>query len=308
LGALAAFCFLSTGCVRSYATRVLADALSGSGGVYGSDEDPELVAQAVPFGLKTMEGVLQEQPTHKGLLLALSSGFVQYAFAFVEQPADEIAETDIDRALAMRRRAKKLYLRAKSYGMRGLESAHPGIWEAYAKDKDGALKMTNKGDVPLLYWTAAAWGLAISASKDDPEVIADFPEVAKLASRALELDESWNRGALHEFFISFETASPQGSIKRAREHYERAIELSEGTRVGPFVSLAERVSVKEQNAREFHRLIQKALAIDPDKSPDDRLANVIMQRRARRIEKASGDLFLEDTEATETSSTTKGRP
>jgi predicted anti-sigma-YlaC factor YlaD len=293
---------MSTGCVRSYATRTLADALSGSGGVYGSDEDPELVADAVPFGLKTMEGVLQEQPTHKGLLTALAAGFVQYGFAFVEQPADEIADSDIDRALTMKRRAKKLYLRARSYGMRGLEAGHPGFAKDYAENHEAALKAMDRTDVPLLYWTAAAWGLAISAGKDDPEVIADFPDVARFARRALELDEGWNKGALHEFFISFETAAPDGNVARARAHFQRAVELSAGTRAGPFVTLAERVTVKEQNAREFHALIKKALAVDLEKSPDDRLANVIMQRRARRLEKASGDLFLEDS--TETSTAT----
>jgi predicted anti-sigma-YlaC factor YlaD len=283
-----------TACIRSYALRSVADALSGSGGTYGEDEDPELIEAAIPFGLKTMESVLVEQPEHKELLVALASGFVQYGFAFVELPADEIADKDIDQALAMKKRARKLYLRAKDYGMRGLEVAHEGFRKKYAEDAEQALEMTRKDDVPLLYWTAAAWGLAISASKDDPETIADFPEVGRLARRALDLDESWNKGSIHEFFITFETAMPDGSIERARKHFARAVELSEGRRAGPFVSLAEKVSVKQQKAAEFHDLLNRALAIDVAERSPDRLANILMQRRARRLLKASSDLFLED--------------
>ncbi len=280
---LLAIALSPSACVRSYATHALADALSASGNTYGEDDDPELVEGAVPFGLKTMESVLAEQPEHKALLQALASGFVQYGFAFVEQPADEIADTNIDRALQLRRRARGLYLRARDYGMRGLEVAHPGFRKLYAENPDEALLRMEKDDVPLLYWTAAAWGLAVSASKDDPEVIADFPEVGRLAKKALDLDESWNKGSIHEFFITFETAAPDGSIERARAHFARAIELSEGKRAGPYVSLAEKVSVKQQNAKEFRALIDKALSIDVSQKSPDRLANVLMQRRARRL-------------------------
>lgn len=295
-------------CVRSLATGALADALSTGGGVYASDDDPELVSGAVPFGLKTMESVLVEEPEHRGLLTALASGFTQYGYAFVEQEADEVQEKDIDRALSLRRRARRLYARARSYGMRGLEAAHSGFMDAFAKDPEHAVEMMTIEDVPLLYWTAAAWGLAIGASKDDPEAIADLPRVGPLARRALELDEGWNRGALHEFFISFEASSPGGSLERARKHFARAVELSRGLRAGPFVSLAEKVCIREQNAGEFHRLLRMALAIDVEKTPDDRLANVVLQRRAKRLEARSGELFLDDTGGAQTSSVSISHP
>lgn len=281
------------GCA-SIATGALADALSGSGGSFATDDDPELVGDAIPFALKTMESVLVEQPEHLGLLTALASGFAQYGYAFVEQDADRIADSDIDRALAMRLRARKLYLRAKEYGMRGLEVAHPGVRAKLAAGAPDALAELEKDDVPLLYWTAAAWGLAIGAAKDDPAIFADFPRIGPLAKRALELDPDWNRGALHELFITYEASAPEGSVQKARAHFERAVALSGGLRAGPFVTLAEKVSVKEQNAKEFRLLLDRALAIDLDASPEDRLANVLVKRRAERLKKASADLFLDD--------------
>ena len=75
------------GC-RSAALSFAADAVASSGTTYASDEDPELVRDAVPFGLKTMEGLLERNPKHVELLLALASGFTQYGYAFVQADAD----------------------------------------------------------------------------------------------------------------------------------------------------------------------------------------------------------------------------
>lgn len=287
---LAACALILGGCS---ATGLLADAMAGSGGVYATDDDPELVRDAVPFGLKTMEGVLVEEPEHEGLLLALASGFTQYGYAFVQQDADVMAEVDIDRALELQRRVKKLYLRAREYALRALDVRHDRFSERMRADPTGLLAQMQREDVPFLYWAAASWALAIASSKDEPEMLADFPLVEKLARRALELDERWNEGALHEFFITFEASSPTGSRDRARKHFEQAIAISNGAKAGPYVSLAESVAVKEQKPKEFRELLDKALAIDVDAHPEHRLANTVMQRRAERLKASAEDLFLD---------------
>src|SRR5262245_35221422 len=85
-----------TGCsVKKLAVNKLGDALAEAGTTYASDDDPELVRQALPFGLKTIESLLSESPRHRGLLLAAASGFVQYAYAFVQQDADEAEDVDL---------------------------------------------------------------------------------------------------------------------------------------------------------------------------------------------------------------------
>ena len=61
-----------------------------------------------------------------------------------------------------------------------------------------------KRDVALLYWTAASWGAAISVSKDDPALVSDQLVVEALIDRALELDETFDRGGIHSLLISYE--------------------------------------------------------------------------------------------------------
>ncbi len=283
--AMAATLLLGSGCsIKKYAIRKLGDALSEAGSTYASDNDPDLIRGALPFSLKLIESLLAQAPEHRGLLLSAASGFTQYSYAFVQEDGDETEDRDLEAAEALRVRARNLYRRARDYGLRGLETAHPGFGGALRADPAAALRAVRIEEVPFLYWTAAAWGSLISLSKDDPDLLADLPLVEALTRRALDLEEGYDYGALHEFMITFEGSRSDtmgGSAARARKHFERAVELSGGFRASPYLALAETVSVRSQDRAEFVSLLEKALAIDPDARPEWRLANLVMQRRAR---------------------------
>jgi predicted anti-sigma-YlaC factor YlaD len=240
--------------------------------------------------------LLSESPRHRGLLFAASSGFTQYAYAFVKQEADEMESQNLGLALEMRSRARGLFLRARDYGLRGLETAHHGFAAALNKDPRQAAQAANANDVPLLYWTAASWGLAITLSKNEPDLIVDQPLVEALLDRALELNEAFGEGAIQTFLISYETVrqgAPGDPFERARKHFERAMMLSGGFQASPLVALAESVSVAKQNRIEFQSLLNRALAIDVDARPEYRLANLVIQRRARWLLSQIDELFLD---------------
>lgn len=285
-----------TGCsVKRLAINQLGDALSNGGGTFATDDDPDLIRDAAPFSLKLMESLLVEAPEHRELLQALASGFTQYAYAFAQHPADEVEERDLAAASAGRARAKRLYLRARDYGLRGLEVRHPGFEKALRANPATAVRVTKKADVHLLYWTAASWAASISLSKDSPDAIADLPLAAALIDRALVLDEDFDHGAIHSFLIAFELARPGAgpdAVAKARQHFTRAVELSGGHQAGPYVSLAENVAVKQQNAVEFKTLLDQALAVKVDARPEWRLVNTIMQRRAKWLLGRMDDLIL----------------
>jgi predicted anti-sigma-YlaC factor YlaD len=285
------------GCsIRQMAINSLGNALAEAGETYASEEDPELVAGAIPFGLKTIESLLAEAPRHEGLLYAAASGFTQYSYGFVEQEADFIEDEDWDESVHQRDRAKKLYIRARDYGLRGLEVEFERFQARLRGDPEAALAGTGKAHVPLLYWTAAAWAAATSLAIDDSELAADQFQFEAMMRRALELDEAWEYGAIHDFFLAYEgsrAGAAGGSVEAARHHFERAMTLSRNQRAFPLVSLAETVSVAEQNREEFEELLQQALAIDVDELPAVRLANLIAQKRARWLLGRTDELFIE---------------
>jgi predicted anti-sigma-YlaC factor YlaD len=287
------------GC-RSVALSFAADAVANSGTSYASDDDPELVRDAIPFGLKTMEGLLEENPDHEELLTALASGFTQYGYAFVQTEAD-LADLDgrLEAARAGRERARKLYLRARDYGLRGIDVRHEG---AAAKLRAGVAAarstledMDDEEDVPLLYWTASAWALAIASGKGDMSLVAELPVPVAMMERALALDEDWNDGALHEFFVVYDatrSAAEGGGPARAKAHLDRALALSMNKKLGPRVSFAEGVLVQQQDRDAFTRLLEEVVRANPGEVPRYRLANILAQRRAKALLAHVDDLFL----------------
>jgi predicted anti-sigma-YlaC factor YlaD len=293
--AVSALLFVLPGCsIKKMAINTVGNALADAGSTYASDDDPELVRAAVPFGLKTIEGLLAQSPRHKRLLMAACSGFTQYSYAFVQQEADYVEAQDLERATAMRARAKALYLRARDYGLRALDLEFPGAAQGLRKDPDAVLAKATRQHIPLIYYTAAAWGAAFAVNVTDSDLSVDQAIIEKMMRRALALDETWERGSIHDFFISWEAghASLGGSVEKARAHFERAKQLAAGQRVSPLVSYAESVSVSQQNKAEFEQVLNEALQIDIAKAPpEQRLANVIAQRRARWLLSRVDELF-----------------
>jgi predicted anti-sigma-YlaC factor YlaD len=282
--------------IKTMAVNKIGDALSsGSTSSFARDEDPELVRDAIPFALKTIESLLDSSPKHQGLLTSACSSFTQYGYAFIQQDADYVEAQDFQRATAMRARAKKLYLRAVEYGLRGLEVDVPGFRAQLKSNPDVVLAKLTKKHVPLLYWTGSAWAAAFALDVTDSDLSTRQSEIERLMRRALALDESWEMGSLHDFFISWEAghASAGGSIEKAREHFARSKQLSRGLRASPFVSLAESVSITENNRKEFEVLLNEALAVDVNRAIDSRLANVLSQRRAKWLLGRVEDLFVE---------------
>jgi len=295
LGCLAC-CLLLSGCsIKRMAINMVGDALAGGGTTFSSDDDPELIEAAVPFSLKLMETLLAESPKHEALLLALASGFTQFSYAFVQQEADMSEGENLGGAWEKQARARRLYLRARNYGLRGLELRYPGCGQGLRTNANATVARFKPPDVGLLYWTAAPWAAAVSLSKDNADLIAELPMAEALMDRALQLDEDFGDGAIHSFLITYEMSrvGAEGDpADRARRHFERATELTRGEHAGPYVSLAESVCVQKQDLSGFKDLLGKALAVDPDKHPEWRLANLVAQKRAKWLLSRTEELFL----------------
>src|SRR5580704_8167629 len=198
---LVSSCSLLSSCsVKKYAINKLGDALAGTGTTFASDDDPDLIRAAVPFSLKLVESLLAENPKHEGLLLAAARGFTQYAYAFVQEDADEAEDTDRARAAALRARAAKLYVRARNYGLQGLEVKHKDFTARLrAKPKEAVMEL-KKSDVPMMYWTTLSWAAALSVSHD-LMMLPEVPRFEALADRVVELDEAFDEGVIHGFLI-----------------------------------------------------------------------------------------------------------
>jgi predicted anti-sigma-YlaC factor YlaD len=286
---------VTTGCsLKTMAVKTVANTLSQPGDVFTRDDDPDLIRDATPFALKLYESLLESVPNHVPLLISTCGGFTQYGYAFLEAEADSLDASRQADATALRERALKHYVRGRGYCLRAVDVRFgKGTSAALLQDPVAAVARARKDDVPLLYWTAASWGAAISLGIDRPDLAVDFPTVRALADRALALDPAWSRGSIHELMITLDSLPEAlgGNAARARDHFKAAVEIQKGLAPGPYVSLAMGVAVPSQDRQEYERLLKEALAIDPEKDPSNRLVTLVYQRRARVLLDRVDDKF-----------------
>jgi predicted anti-sigma-YlaC factor YlaD len=307
LSLLCAFLVLVTaGCsIKKLAVNSVANALSGEGGlVFTGEDDPELVGDALPFALKMYESLIEQVPDNRALLVATGKAFAMYAFAYVAEPATRLPDEQLAEKKRMLKRAKNLSLRGRDYIFGALELSYPGFTETLKKHSaDSALTRTVAADTTALYWLGMAWMAAITTDKFDLGLLFGLKKAVACIEKVMELNPTYAEGACHDFFVSYYgglPASMGGSEQKAREYFDKAIELSGGRKAGPYLALATTVGIKNQNVAEFKELLEKALAIDTSEKNQNRLTNVIYQEKARwLLENMDRYFFLDEPEETD---------
>lgn len=291
---------MGCGAIRTSAIKSVANTLTAGGTTFTSHNDPDLIEGALLFALTLYESLLDSIPTHEPLLTATCAAYTQYAYGFVQVHAEEAQFDDYEKSKHLTERALNLSLRARDYCWRGLEVRFRGVTPKLKRDPAAAVSGARKSQVGPLYWSAASLGAAISLGGiDHPELVIDWPVVRALGERALALDETWGDGAIHELLMTVESQGEAlgGSEERARSHFARAVEIQKGLSPSPYLGLALGLVKSKQDRKEFEQLLQRALAIDPENNPDNRLVALIMQKRARLFLDHIDDLFLEDLDA-----------
>ena len=284
--------------LNKIAMNEVAGMLSASSGnnVFTQDNDPELVGEALPFAIKLYESLLASVPDHEALRLRTGSLYIMYANAFLQTPANMMTKQELDRKEFLLGRAKNLYLRGRDILLKGLEKKNPSLLrELKGRKYNQAMGSYTKNDVPVLYWVASGWVAAFSIDPFDMELGLTLPQAAALMNRAKELDPEFSRGAVHNFYVLYYGSLPDymgGDLKKAREHFLMAMAASGSRDTSPLISLATTVAVKEQNVEEFESLLQKVLEVDPDSDLDNRLVNILNQRKARWLLDHVDDFFL----------------
>ncbi|MFP4566506.1 MAG: TRAP transporter TatT component family protein [Spirochaetaceae bacterium] len=298
-----------SGCsINRLAVRAVSDALATGGDqpdAFSSDNDPELVGDALPFVLKLYDTLLLDDPENEGLLLSSASAYVSYANGFLQTRAAMLEQSEYEQREKLIARAKNLYARGRDRALKALELRYAGFTESVEGEDPAILAETGAADVPYLYWAAAGWLGAISTDPFDIGLSMQAERAGALMHRAFELDPDYDDGAIHEFYIAYYAGLPEGlggSREKAEHHFERAVELADGRKVSPYVALATSIAVPQQDIRRFADLMEQALAVDAEAYPRYRLINTIKQEEARFYLDNLDRFFvvgLDDLESTE---------
>ncbi len=294
--------FFSACSIQELVVDQLADVLAGNGDgssaeVFMADDDPQLVADALPFAIKLYETLLSLNPEHENLLVTTGSLYIMYANAFIQIPALMYEEDKFEEQVNDLARAKKLYLRGRDMLTSVMDLRYPGFSRALLEDDglDSYIELFTVEDVPLLYWLASGWFAPVTIDSLDFDILLRLPAVIRVLNRAYELDPTFNNGSIEELYISVYPALPEtmgGGRDKAEIAFERAVNIQKGSSAGPYVALALSVAYVEQDLDRFVELMETALSIDTQAYPQNRLINTIHQNRAQWYLNHMEDFFI----------------
>jgi len=264
--------FLQFGCVSRLGDSMTRSVLN--------NPDPETVRQGIPAYLLLLDGLVQDDPDDRKLLVSASS---LYALGSALEGVDKPHR-------------QRLAEQAWRYGAEAVcvrDAALCGVWGKSFTEFSVALGTLEKDDVPALYALGVGRMAFLRADGGEYQALAELPRIEALFARLVELDEGYQQGGPQLYLGILRLQRPPslgGEPERGRANLERAVELSGGRNLAAKVELA-RLYARMLYDRELHdRLLHEVLADDPS-AEGLTLFNVLAQQEARSL-LASADAYF----------------
>lgn len=244
------------------------------------NNDLATVEAGLPSYLLMIDGLIVNWPERSGLLMTGADLYGAYAGVFVKNDA----------------RAARLNEKALEYALRGA-CAHDGDYcdlrGIEVPAFEALLDAAGQDDVPVLFSLGSAWAGYIQTHTDDWNAVAELSRVRLLMERVVALDEDYRYGQAHMYLgvlNSILPASLGGRPEQARDHFERAVALSEGRNLLARVLFAEHYA-RLVFDRELHdEQLRKVLDAEPD-APDLTLQNTYAKKQAQQLLDGADDYF-----------------
>lgn len=276
---LAASALIVAGCASVMATAGSGLAGNLSTAILNQD-DPELVRDGAPAYLLMLDSFVESSPDNEAALSAAANLYAAYGVVFVDDPI----------------RARKLTVRARSYGQRALCAANKsacGIWELGYEHFVVALNVLNKNDVAALYTFGVSWIAYIQAHSEDWGALARLPQVQATMMRVQEIDPRYEQSNVEHFLALLNTIRPPalgGDFEAGFAQYRLAMSLSGGKDLSIMVDCA-RYYARTLYDRELHdHLLNQVLAADPVHDGYT-LFNTLAQKEAQELLDSADDYF-----------------
>lgn len=265
------------------------------------ESDYDLAKAALPGTLKTIEGFHIANPENENLVGLLAEGYCQYGTGFVQDQWEAaFLAGDTDEAAHQAERATKMFTRCVGYALELLGTS----WEKqFYGDLDGVRKLVSSAgndDRKGMLWAGIGLGSAINLNKTNITMVSHLPKAKLMLTRVVALDDASppsdpaRQAMPHIALGTMYTAQGKafgGKPALGKKHFLRAIEITDGKFLLAKVMYARFYGVITQDQELFHQTLVEVLQTDPAIWPDQRLANEIAHRKARRYLKYEKEWF-----------------
>ena len=278
----AMFMFLSSCSLNRMAIRSMTPIFQNSVEALYEESDLVLAEQAMASDLKLIDGMLKSDPQNKELLLLASQGYAGYALGFCEDEDNE--------------RAKLFYQRAKEYALLILRQ-NSNFAEAEKKGIEELSAVINTmgiDDVPALFWAGFSWAGYINLALDEPAALLGLPKTQIIMERIAQLDPTYFDGAVYLYFGALYGMKPiimGGDPKKAKEYFDKNIELTEGKYMMAYVYMAKYYAAKILDEELFDSYISKILDAPVDILPGKQLFTQLAKKKAKYLRAQKEELF-----------------
>lgn len=276
-GLLAGAAMLGAGGCTSFVGGLAAETLSAA---ILNQDDPAIVSAGLPAYLLIVDGFIIQHPENVGLLTAGAQLFALYGSRFAEDAAYGAILT----------------AKSRRYGERAMCLDYPPACNWAGLDYDlfvAELDQVRPRQTEVLYAYAVSWLSHLNATSSDWTAVGELPWVQAAMERLLELDETYDNGGLHVYLgILYALRPPAlgGQPDVAQAHFERSIELSNGTDLSAKVEYAQRYA-RMMFDQELHDRLLKEVIAAPAEAPGRTLFNVLAKRDAKELLASSADYF-----------------
>jgi tetratricopeptide (TPR) repeat protein len=245
--------------------------------------DTELAKASIPANLKLMEGLLKNDPHHRGILSTLAMGFAGYALLFVEEKEPE--------------RASELYLRARRYGLTALGAIGRDLQESQMNQEKAKLLLNaiSQDDFQPFFWATVSLTGWINLNLDRPSALAQLGFAEQCLRRLVEIQPDYLGGLPHVLVGVSLSARPSllgGKADDARAHFEKALMLGNRRFFLAQYYMARYYAVQVQDKKLFSSLLQEIARGNPEELKEFCLINRMTQQKAADLEKKADELFL----------------
>jgi hypothetical protein len=265
------------------------------------ESDYQLAHDAIPGTLKTIEGFWVVDPDNAELLGLLTEGYCQYGTAFVEDDW-EVAKfaKKLDEIEYHNARATNIFTRCLNYALRQLDPRWQTELFGPPDKLVGLAHDTGPDKRDALMWAALALGSIINHNLSRVELLAYQPTVKLMLDRVLEIDRSHppsrpDYAALpHIAFAMLYSATgvqTGGKPAEAKAEFETALKLTGDRLLLARTLMGYRLGLVNNDQKFFHDQLKQVLVTPPSVWPEQRLANEVAHRRARRYLSHEKELF-----------------
>jgi len=266
------------------------------------EPDYELARQAIPGALKTVENFWIVDPNNARLTKILTEGYCQYGTAFVEDDW-EVAKfkKDIDAIDYHNNRATNMFTRCLNYALRTLGPRWQKELFGSTDEVNKLIAETGHGKRFPLLFAGMALGSLINHNLTRVEMIAYVPTVETILNRVVELDAKYGApankshaalpyialGMIH----SARAASMGGDSAKAKAMFEKALAITDNKMLLARTLMAYRIGLQTNDRKFFHDQLKMVIETAPSVWPEQRLANEVAHRKARRYLSKEKDIF-----------------